>query len=157
MRTKTENGPKQILFFCGTKHISGGNLLTTTFFLHCFNKLVKACLCGLDSTKWRRIFSKQVGEFARADKAVPLRYHYQRSTDTNVCGGFTRSRIVGGWTQERPNKNALPLSFVHHVQNYRHCTDNVAVVPKGRFKRSSSHLRSTRSARGWVEASRPVC
>ena len=33
--------------------------------------------------------------FARADKAVALQYHNQRSTDTNICGGFTLGVIVG--------------------------------------------------------------
>ena len=45
--------------------------------------------------------------FARADKAVALQYHNQRSTDTNVCGGFTLGVIVGRWTQAQPGKNAL--------------------------------------------------
>ena len=72
-------------------------------FGHNFGILVYALLFGGD-TKFKKLpkagngnvfFLNKTVRFARADKAVALQYHNQRSTNTNVRGGFTLGVIVG--------------------------------------------------------------
>ena len=72
-------------------------------FGHNLGILVYALLCGGD-TKFKYLpkagngnvfFLNKRVRFARAEKAVALQYHNQRSTDTNICGGFTLGVIVG--------------------------------------------------------------